>query len=131
MKASRLQRLPAFPAHPASKNMVSIRLSRVGRRNQPSYRVIVVPKHHDPWGKTLEVVGHYNPRRNPRELVLKADRIKDWLAKGAEASDTVWNLLVDEKIVEGKKHSVTHISKARTDKKAEDAKKAAAKAEGK
>lgn len=105
--------------------MVSIRLARVGKRNQPSYRVVVVPKQKDPWGKVLEIVGNYNPRRNPRELVLKADRIKDWLAKGAEASATVWNLLIDEKIVEGKKHSVTHISKARTDKKAEAAKKAA------
>lgn len=111
--------------------MVSIRLARVGKRNQPSYRVVVVPKQKDPWGKVLEIVGNYNPRRNPRELILKADRIKDWLAKGAEASATVWNLLIDEKIVEGKKQSVTHISKARVNKKAEDAKKAAAKAEGK
>ena len=108
--------------------MLVIRLSRVGKKKQPEYRLIVSEKTKDPWGKVLEIVGNYNPRRNPRELILKADRIKDWLAKGAEASDTVWNLLVDEKIVEGKKHSVTHISKARTDKAAEKAKKAAAKA---
>ncbi len=110
--------------------MVSIRLSRVGRKNQPLYRVVVVPKHKDPWGDVLEVVGNYNPRKKPRELILNADRIKYWLSKGAEASDTVWNILVDEKIVEGKKHSVTHISKTRRDKaagvKAEADKKAAA-----
>jgi small subunit ribosomal protein S16 len=98
--------------------MVSIRLSRVGRKNQPLYRVVVVPKHKDPWGDVLEIVGNYNPRKKPRELILNADRIKYWLSKGAEASDTVWNLLVDEKIVEGKKHSVTHISKTRRDKAA-------------
>ncbi len=99
--------------------MVSIRLSRVGRKNAPSFRVIVVPKHKDPWGKSLEIVGHYNPRQQPPQLELKADRIKHWLSKGAEASDTVWNILVDQKIVEGKKRGVTSISKKRAGKIAE------------
>ncbi len=96
--------------------MVSIRLSRVGRRNQPSYRMIVVPKHKDPWGKALDIVGHYNPRMSPPEIKLDAERIKGWIAKGAEASDTVWNLLVDAKIVEGKKRSTSHISKVLANK---------------
>ena len=93
--------------------MLSIRLSRVGRTNSPSYRVIVVPKHNDPWGKVTEILGHYNPTKNPRELVLNVERIKYWLDKGAQPSDTLWNIFVDEKIVEGKKHNVTHISKER------------------
>ncbi|HBK33623.1 TPA: 30S ribosomal protein S16 [Candidatus Uhrbacteria bacterium] len=93
--------------------MLSIRLQRVGKKSAPSYRVIVVPKHWDPWGKVTEILGHYNARREPRELVLNVERVKYWLSQGAEASDTIWNLLVDEKIVEGKKHSVTHISGAR------------------
>ena len=101
----------SFPILPSP--MVSIRLSRVGRKNQPLYRVVVVPKHKDPWGKVLEVVGNYNPCKKPRELILKTDRIKYWISQGAEASDTVWNLLVDEKIVEGKSPSVTHISDTR------------------
>lgn len=91
--------------------MNSIRLSRVGRKNAPTFRVVVVPTHKDPWGKTLEIVGNYNPRSTPVQIELKADRIKHWLADGAEASDTVWNLLVDAKIVEGKKRSTSHISK--------------------
>jgi small subunit ribosomal protein S16 len=91
--------------------MISIRLSRIGRKNAPQFRVVVVPKHKDPWGKVLEIVGNYNPRAKTPELTLKADRIKFWLGQGAEATDTVWNLLVDQKIVTGKKHSVTHISK--------------------
>ena len=107
--------------------MLSIRLSRVGRKNAPAYRVVVVPKQKDPWGKVTENVGTYNPRANPPEILLKADRIKHWIEKGAEASDTVWNLLVDQKIVTGKKHSVTHISKTRKielDKKKAEAPKA-------
>jgi len=90
--------------------MLSIRLQRVGKKNAPSFRVIVVPKHWDPWGKVTEILGHYNARKEPRELVLNTERVKYWLSQGAEASQTVWNLLVDEKIVEGKKQSVTHIS---------------------
>lgn len=101
------QRLKSHPY----VTMNSIRLTRVGRKNAPSYRVIVVAKHKDPWGKPLEVLGHYNPRRTPVELVLKADRIKHWLSQGAEASDTVWNLLVTAKVVEGKKRGTSHISK--------------------
>ena len=105
--------------------MVTIRLSRVGRKNAPSYRILVQDKHKDPWGDAIENVGHFNPRANPRELVLDAQRIKYWLSKGAETSDTLWNLLVDEKVVEGKKHSVTHISKERAKKLAEEKAKAA------
>lgn len=105
--------------------MVTIRLSRVGRKNAPTYRMLVQDKHKDPWGDHIENVGHYDPRKNPRELVLKADRITYWLSKGAEASDTVWNLLVDEKIVTGKKRSVTHISKERAKSLAEEKAKAA------
>ncbi len=93
--------------------MLSIRLQRVGKKSAPSYRVIVVPKHWDPWGKVTEILGHYNARKEPRELVLNVERVKYWLSQGAEASDTVWNLFVDEKIVEGKKHNVTHISGTR------------------
>jgi len=93
--------------------MQSIRLSRVGTKNAPSYRVVVMPKQRDPWAKVTEILGHYNPRRKPRELVLKIDRVKYWISQGAEVTDTVWNLLLDEKIVEGKKRSVTHISKTR------------------
>ena len=96
--------------------MLSIRLQRVGTKKAPSFRVVVMPKHRDPYGKVNEIVGHYNPRRKPRELVLKADRIKHWIANGAEVTETVWNLLVDEKIVEGKKRSVTHLSKKRVGK---------------
>ncbi|OGL66269.1 30S ribosomal protein S16 [Candidatus Uhrbacteria bacterium RIFCSPHIGHO2_01_FULL_63_20] len=100
--------------------MVTIRLSRVGRKNAPSYRLVAQDKRKDPWGKSIEILGHFNPRTNPREIVFKTDRIKHWLSQGAEMSDTVWNLFVDEKLVEGKKRSVTHISKERAAKMADE-----------
>ena len=93
--------------------MLRIRLSRVGKRNQPSYRLIVVDRQKDPWGKAVEIIGHFNPRS--KERVLKTDRIKHWISKGAQPTDTVWNLLLDEKIVEGVKRHVTHITKKRRD----------------
>lgn len=83
--------------------MVSIRLSRVGKNKQPEYRVVVMDKRKDPWGRALDIVGFYNPRTKPKTVRFDAERIKYWLSKGAEASPTVWNLLVDAKVVEGKK----------------------------
>lgn len=105
--------------------MNSIRLSRVGRKNSPQFRVVVTPKHKDPWGKSLDIVGQYNPRVNPPQVKLDAERIKHWISQGAEVSDTVWNLLVDAKIVEGKKRSVTSISKVRATKIAAEKAKSA------
>lgn len=97
--------------------MLSIRLSRVGKSRAPIYRVVVMPKHRDPWANTVEILGHYNPRTEPREFVVKADRVKHWISQGAEVSNTLWNLFIDEKIIEGeKKRSVSHISDTRKTK---------------
>ena len=101
--------------------MLSIRLSRVGKSRAPVYRIVVMPKHNDPWAKTTEILGHYNPRTQPHEFVVKVDRVKHWIGQGAEVSDTLWNLFVDEKIVEGKKRSVSHISDTRRAKLGEKA----------
>jgi small subunit ribosomal protein S16 len=83
--------------------MLVIRLSRVGKKKQPSYRLVVQDKRKDPWGKSFEIVGTYNPRTNPKTIILKEDRIKEWLSKGAQPSATVNNLLVDAKIIAGEK----------------------------
>ncbi len=95
-----------------------IRLSRVGKTKQPSYRLIVSEKSKDPWGTNLEVLGTVNPRREPTAVALKADRVKYWIGKGAQASDTVWNLLIDQKIVEGAKRKKLSISNRRKEKMA-------------
>jgi small subunit ribosomal protein S16 len=96
--------------------MLSIRLSRVGRKKAPTYRVVVMPKHRDPYGKVVEILGHYNPRSNPKEITLKVDRIKYWISQGAQPTDTVTNLLISEKIIEGEKKTASHLSKKRTGK---------------
>lgn len=87
--------------------MLSIRLSRVGKKHQPVYRLIVIDRRKDPWGKYLENLGLYNPLAKPKVVQFKAERIKYWLGVGAQATPTVWNLLVDQKLVEGKKVKAT------------------------
>ncbi|MCD4706004.1 30S ribosomal protein S16 [bacterium] len=91
--------------------MLSIRLTRVGKKKQPIYRVIVLDKRKDPWGKFIENLGNYNPRTNPRTINLKIDRIKYWLSVGAQPSATVHNFLVDEKIIDAKKIKTTIVKK--------------------
>jgi len=102
--------------------MLTIRLSRTGKKKQPMYRFVIMDKRKDPWGKSLEILGSRNPRT--KETILEVERIKYWISKGAEASDSVWNILVDQKIVEGKKRNVTHISAARRKTMADEKAKA-------
>ena len=73
--------------------MLMIRLSRRGARKQPYYRVVVIEKDRARDGRSVEVVGTYNPRTNPASIELKQDRIAYWQAKGAQLSDTVGRLL--------------------------------------
>lgn len=96
--------------------MLSIRLSRVGKRKQPFYRLIVTDRARDPWGKSLEILGNFNARTQPATLNFKVERIKYWLSKGAQATDTVWNLLVDQKIVQGEKRRKVSITARRQEK---------------
>ncbi len=73
--------------------MLRIRLARTGAKKQPSYRVVVIDRERARDGRFVEIVGHYNPRRNPPELVLHRERIDYWLARGAQPSETVGSLL--------------------------------------
>ncbi|MBI4133632.1 30S ribosomal protein S16 [Candidatus Uhrbacteria bacterium] len=91
--------------------MLAIKLSRVGKKKQPSYRLLVLEKTKDPWGDYLENVGIYNPKTRPKVIQFNAERIKYWLSKGAQPTPTVHNLLISQGIIEGKKLSVTRISK--------------------
>jgi len=82
--------------------MLAIRLFRTGKKKQPSYKVVVTNKINPPQGgKFVEQVGFYNPLTN--EKTFNAERIKYWLSVGAQPSDTIHNMLVTEKIVEGEK----------------------------
>jgi small subunit ribosomal protein S16 len=71
-----------------------IRLARVGARKQPHYRVVVIEKDRARNGRSVEVVGTYNPRTEPATVEFKYDRITYWTAKGAQLSETVGKLLV-------------------------------------
>lgn len=83
--------------------MIVLRLTRVGKKKQPSYRLVAQDKRKDPWGKAFEILGHYNPRTVPKTIVFNAERIQAWLDKGAQPSPSVHNLLIEAKIVTGEK----------------------------
>lgn len=85
--------------------MITIRLTRVGKKNDPSFRVIVVDSKKKPkTGNYLEMVGSYDPKVDRVEL--KGERIKEWMKQGATVSGTVHNLLVSNKIIDAKKINV-------------------------
>ena len=85
--------------------MLKIRLQRIGRKNDPSFRVVLTDsKNSTKSGRFLEIVGTYNPKAG--ETNFQADRIKYWISKGAKLSDTMHNFLVHQKVIEGKKINV-------------------------
>lgn len=106
--------------------MLTIRLTRVGKKKQPTYRFIVSEKTKDPWGDSLEILGHFNPRTSPATIVLKTDRVKHWLSKGAQTSDTVHNLFVDQKLIQGDKRRIVKLSRKKQAAVAEEKQKAEA-----
>ena len=73
--------------------MLAIRLTRHGAKKKPFYRVVVADREAKRDGRFVEIVGHYNPCREPIELKLDHERISYWLSKGAQPSDTVRNLI--------------------------------------
>lgn len=74
-------------------SVLMIRLARFGARKQPYYRVVVIEKDRARNGRSVEVVGTYNPRTSPATVDLKRERIDYWTGKGAQVSDTVAKLL--------------------------------------
>jgi small subunit ribosomal protein S16 len=72
--------------------VLMIRLARVGARKKPYYRVVVIEKDRARDGRSIEVIGTYNPRTNPASVSLKQDRIDYWTSKGAQLSERVHKL---------------------------------------
>lgn len=90
--------------------MLVIRLFRVGKKNQPAFKIIVTDKRKPPrGGRFIEEVGFLNPLT--KEKILKVDRIKYWLSVGAKPSDSIYNLLIEENIFGGKKKPVHKVKK--------------------
>jgi small subunit ribosomal protein S16 len=78
---------------------VRIRLSRVGATKQPAYRVVVMDSRGARDSRAIETLGHYNPRIDPVEFVVDAEKVKKWLAQGAQPSDTVSRLLQNAGVI--------------------------------
>ena len=82
---------------------VRIRLTRVGATKQPTYRVVVADSRKARDSRAIETIGHYNPRKEPVEVSIDADKAKAWLAKGAKPSDTVERLFKNAGILPAEK----------------------------
>ena len=78
--------------------MLTIRLSRIGKKKKPFYRVVVIESSKPRDGRVVELVGTYDPLKKPAEIKLNAERIKHWLGVGAQPSDTVRSFFTAQKI---------------------------------
>ena len=82
--------------------MLVIRLLRVGKKNQPAFKIVVTKKQNPPrGGRFVEEVGNYSPLT--KQIILKKERVQYWLSQGAQPSATVHNLLIKQGVLEGKK----------------------------
>ena len=85
--------------------MLKMRLQRVGRRNHATYRVVVVESTQGPKsGKYIDLLGSYDPHTNT--VQIDGEKAKEWIGKGVQVSPTMHNILVGEKVIEGKKVNV-------------------------
>lgn len=85
--------------------MLVIRFQRIGRKNDPAFRIVVTEKRSKPKSGELEILGSYHPKT--KETVLKQEQILYWLSKGAKTSPTVHNLLISKGVIQGKKIDVS------------------------
>ena len=78
--------------------MLAIRLARIGKKKQPFYRIVVLDKRKPRNGRTVEIVGTYDPLKKPALIHMNAERVKYWLSVGAQPSDTVRSFFTAQKI---------------------------------
>jgi small subunit ribosomal protein S16 len=78
--------------------LVAIRLTRVGSKKRPRYRIVVIEKRRAQNGRFLEIVGQYNPLSDPAQIEVNEDRARFWLSKGAKPSETVRSILRKKEI---------------------------------
>jgi len=102
--------------------MLIIRLQRVGRVHEPTFRVVLMDsKWSAKSGKALEVLGSYDPRKGKGNNSIDGERVKTLISKGAQVSNTVHNFLIDQKVLTGKKINVLPKNKIINAKKAKEA----------
>jgi len=78
---------------------VKIRLTRMGAKKKPFYRIVVAESEAPRDGRFIEIVGNYDPLKDPAEINIKEDRVADWLSKGAKPTQTVLSLLKKKGLV--------------------------------
>jgi small subunit ribosomal protein S16 len=106
--------------------MLIIRLQRVGRVHEPSFRIVLTDSKFGPKsGKSVEVLGSYDARKGKGTNHVDAEKVKYWISKGAKLSETVNNFLIDQKVITGKKINVLPKNKIINAKKAKEAEEAA------
>lgn len=96
--------------------MLTLKLSRVGKKKQPQYRLIVSEKGRDPWGRALEIIGHYNPGVSPKVFTVDKERLAHYMKNGVQYTDTVNNLLINFDYIKGEKRQKVHITAKRAAK---------------
>ena len=79
---------------------VKMRLTRMGDKKSPTYRIVVVDSRKARDGEYIDKIGHYNPTANPAEVVINVEKAKDWLAKGVQPTETVRSLLLNAGVIE-------------------------------
>ena len=72
---------------------VRVRLTRVGSKKNPVWRIVVADQRSPRDGRFIEAIGHYNPQTNPSQIVIDDERLEHWLARGAQPTNTVRNLI--------------------------------------
>lgn len=95
--------------------MLVIRLQRRGKKNQPFFWIVVAEKTAPIRGKFIERLGFLNPLKKQKEI--NKERVKYWLSKGVKPSDSVYNLILDEKIIEGEKRKIKITKKKKKEEK--------------
>jgi len=78
---------------------VKLRLRRTGAKHQPRYRIVAADARSPRDGRFIEALGHYNPTRQPHEVVVNAELARKWLSRGAQPTDTVRQLLIEQGIL--------------------------------
>ena len=78
---------------------VKMRLTRMGDKKSPFYRIVVTDSRNARDGAYIDKVGHYNPTAQPAEIVLDVEKAKDWIAKGVQPTETVKNILVNKGVI--------------------------------
>lgn len=96
--------------------MVKIRLTRMGDKKSPFYRIVVADERSPRDGRFIDIVGTYNPLTNPAEIKIDAEKAKQWLKNGAQPTDTVNSLFIQQEIIPAGKKAPAKTGKKKANK---------------